>query len=378
MQPITDDPRDDLTAAQVVSLLEDEDLIIAGGLEIVDLGLNLIQDIKDDLAGGTVERQSYADMHGTARLKVTRLLDWGAGLVRPYITIYGGGISARWNLGVYHTSTPAYSLEESPATYEVEGYDILLRLNQSVGDAYSIGAGDSYLLKVEEILLQRGYLVYLIDQSSAATVAPSARVWAFDDTITWLTIVNDMLGSIGYAGIWSDWDGRLRCEPYELPIDRAPEWYYSDDQATTMLGTKRSVERDYFSTPNRWVVYRSNAIEGTTPIEGDGIYTYQNDAIGDTSVEARGGLVITRAEGVDVADQLSLIARAQQMIDADMQVPTIINVETSPNPQHWHFDRLFLQDSASIPVADVMCTQWSLPLPPDSGPMTQTWRVLSQ
>jgi hypothetical protein len=53
-------------------------------------------------------------------------------------------------------------------------------------------------------------------------------------------------------------------------------------------------------------------------------------------------------------------------------------VEVAPNPRHWHFDRLLLQDSASIPVADVMCTQWSMPLPPDAGDMTQQWRVLAQ
>jgi hypothetical protein len=201
-------------------------------------------------------------------------------------------------------------------------------------------------------------------------------VWAFDDSITWLTIVNDMLASIGYAGIWSDWNGRLRLQPYLNPIDRAPEWYYSDDAATSMLSTKRSVERDYFASPNRWVIYRSNLVDGDTPVEGDGIYTYINDSTGDTSVDARRGLVITHTEGVDVADQGALVARAQQIINADMEVPTLYAVQVSPNPLHWHFDRLLVSDSAAIPVADVMCTQWSLPLPPDQGDMTQQWRVL--
>jgi hypothetical protein len=94
-------------------------------------------------------------------------------------------------------------------------------------------------------------------------------------------------------------------------------------------------------------------------------------------VQARRGLVVTRPpEGFDVADQAALIARAQAMIDADIQVPTIYHVETSPNPLHWHFDRMLIFDSAAFPAADVMCTQWSLPLPPDTGDMTQEWRVL--
>lgn len=377
MQPYVDPPRDQLTSDQIVQLLQNEEAIeLTGGLEIVNINLDMIEDISGDLGGGSVERQSYADLHGSARFKITRTIDWGGDLLRPYIVISGGGIEARFNLGVYHPTTPAHSLEETPATYDVEGYDILLRLHQSVGDAFSIAAGESYLVKIEEILQGRGYTQYIIDQQAASSVAPDARVWAFDDSITWLTIVNDMLASIGYAGIWSDWNGRLRLQPYLNPIDRAPEWYYSDDAATSMLSTKRSVERDYFASPNRWVIYRSNLVDGDTPVEGDGIYTYINDSTGDTSVDARRGLVITHTEGVDVADQGALVARAQQIINADMEVPTLYAVQVSPNPLHWHFDRLLVSDSAAIPVADVMCTQWSLPLPPDQGDMTQQWRVL--
>jgi hypothetical protein len=378
MQPLTDPVRPNVTADQVRQLLQDEEaLTLQGGLEIVDLSLNVIEDISGDLAGGGVERSSYADMHGTAQFRITRNIGWGGDLLRPYIVISdGGSLSARFNLGVYHPVAPEWPLEESPPTFDVEGYDILLRLNQPVGDAFSIAAGQSYLVAVETILLARGYTQYLIDWTKADTVAPTSRVWAFSDNVTWLTVVNDMLGSIGYSGIWSDWDGRLRVEQYTNPAERGYEWVYTDDQATTMMSARRTVSYDYFSAPNRWVILQSNVVEGATPVEGAGLYTYVNDSVGDTSVQARRGLVITRVEGVDVADQSSLIARAQSIIDADMTIPTLIRVEVSPNPLHWHFDRLLIGDSSSIPVADVMCTQWSLPLPPDSGDMVQQWRVL--
>lgn len=382
MQPLVDWPRSSVTAAQVKALLQDEESVtISGGMEIVDINLNVIADISDDLAGGKVERNSYATMHGSASFDITRQIDWGGDLLRPYVTLAAGAgrakYSARFNLGVYHPTTPAWPLKESPPTFSVEGYDILLRLNQSVGDAYSIAAGESYLAKVEAILLAQGYTQYVIDQTSADKTAPTSRVWAFDDQITWLTIVNDLLGAIGYAGVWSDWDGRLRCEQYVNPIERAPEWSYSDAQATTMLSTERSVEFDYFSAPNRWVVYRSNMADDDVPIvEGNGIYTYVNQSVGPTSVDARRGLVITRTESVDVVDQGALIARANEIINADLTIPVLYNVATFPNPLHWHFDRLLLQDSASLPIADVMATQWSLTLPPATEDMTQQWRVL--
>lgn len=378
MQPLTDATRPGVTAGQVRQIIVNEPSIqLRGGLEIVDINLTVVEDISDDLAGGNVERSSYATMHGSGRFRITRRLDWGGDLIRPYLIMSGGGLSARFNLGVYHPTTPDWPLEENPPTYEVEGYDILLRLNQPVGDAFSIAAGQPYLATVEEILIARGYTAYVIDQTAAGTLSPSTRAWIFDEQTTWLSIVNDLLGSIGYAGVWSDWDGRLRIEQYQSPIERGHEWIYTDDPETTLLGPDRSVGYDYFSAPNRWVIYQSNVIEGATPVEGNGIYTYINESRGDTSVQARRGLVITKTVGVDVADHASLIVRAQEIIDADMTIPTYYDVNLpSPNPLHWHFDRMILQDQSTVPIADVLCTQWSMPLPPDQGDMTQQWRVL--
>lgn len=377
MQPYVTPERSHLTAEQVVNLVQDApSLVISAGLEVIDLNLNMIEDISDDLAGGQVSRNSYADLHSTCELSITRTLDWGADIVRPYYVMTDGTLTARFNLGAYHINTPAWSASEVPPTYEVIGYDMLLRLQQPVGDAYSISAGANYLEEIEQIITGRGYTKYVIDQARAGTVAPSSRAWAFDETITWLTILNDLLGAIGYAGVWSDWDGRLRCEPYVNPVERSPEWYYSDDPATTMLSTDREYHTDFFEAPNRWVYYRSNAAEEEAPVEGNGIYTYQNDTVGDTSVAARRGLVITRVVGVDVADQAALIARANQGIQADMEVPTLINVRTSPNPLHWHFDRIVVQDSHAMPIGDVQATQWTLPLAPSTEDMEQSWTVL--
>lgn len=367
--------RDGLTAAQVTAILSGgSDLHLSAGLELVDLSLAALEDISTDLQEGTVSRNSYAKLHATAQLRITRELDWGAALLRPYMRLSSGGLTARWNLGVYHPSTPELSTEESPQTFAVDGYDILLRLRQPVGDSYAIAAGDAYLAVVEQILVGRGYQAYLIDQAAAGMVAPSARAWVFDDQTTWLTIVNDLLSSIGYQGIWSDWDGRVRCEPYVLPQLREVEWTYTDDPATTMLAPDRRRARDFFAAPNRWVVYRTGMTDGETPVEGAGIYTWVNDAVGDTSVQARGGLVITKVAGVDAADQSALVAQAQQIIQDDMDIPAVWSIGSSPHPGHWHFDRLFV-DTAEL-LADVQCTAWTLPL--DGGDMTQEWRVIAQ
>jgi hypothetical protein len=379
MQPPTDTPRDNLTAAQVVALLQAAEARNAtAGLELVDLDLNVLEDISDDLAGGRIDRNSYAELHATASLQITRSLDWGNDLVRPYLTLSAGSVSARFYLGVYQVSTPAWDLEESPPTFDVDGYDVLLRLDDSVGDAYSIAAGDAYLTRVADILTDRGYTQVIIDQTAAATVAPASRTWAFADETTWLSIVNDLLASVGYAGIWSDWNGRLRCEPYVLPVQRSVEWTYTDDVATTMLGTKRTVQRDYFNAWNRWVFYQQNQVDGATPVEGAGRVTIVNQSVGDTSVDARRGLVRSRpAVGLDAANQAALVVQALAIVSADMDIPTVMESPVALNPLHWHFDRLLVLTDDPI-VADVMCTTWSIELPPSTELMRQSWRTVSQ
>jgi hypothetical protein len=370
--------RSGLTAAQVESLIIDsEGVVISAGLELIGLDLSVIEDISDDLGGGDITRDSYADLHATANLSISRPLAWGSDIVRIYYTMTDGITAARFNLGAYHVDTPEQHTAETPQTFSVVGYDMLLRLNQKVGDAFGLSVGDSILGTVESILTARGYTQYIIDQTRGAATATSPRAWPFDETTTWLTIVNDLLSSVGYRGIYADWDGRLRCETYINPADRDPEWFYTDDAATTLLGPDRTIHHDYFAVPNRWVFYLTNIAEGASPVEGAGIYTVQNDAVGDASINARGGLVVTSPIGIDAVDQAALVAAGDARVQADMDVPTTIEVPTFPNPLHWHFDRLTLLDTAAMTASDVQCTSWRLALPPDVSDMEQSWQVIS-
>ena len=376
MQLPTAPPRESLTEAAVVGLIRDAPAVeMAAGLELLDADLHVIDDVTDDFGGGSVARNGYATLHGTAQLGVARTLDWGRAIVRPYMSMTDATTTARFNLGAYVTSTPKRVIGQSPPMHAVAGYDILHTLATPAGEAYAVDAGVGYLAAVETILTNRGYVGYVIDQSAAASMLPSSRVWPLDQGTTWLNIVNDLLGAVAYQGIWSDWDGRLRVQRYLSPIARAPEWYYDVDPVRSMLDSLRTVERDFFEAPNRWVAVRANNIDGPAPVEGDGIFTYVNQFVGDTSVEAR-GRIISKVVPLEAADHAALVAAAQITIDADMRIPTKLSHATFPNPLHWHFDRLVLTDAELGPAADVLSTQWTLPL--NGANQTHEWTVLSQ
>ncbi len=375
MQPLTAPPRDGLTAAAVTVLIRDTPgLHVSAGCELIDLGLNVVADISDRLAGGAVARESYATLHGSAQLSIEDTLDWGTAIVRPYLVLASPQTTARFNLGAYFTSTPKTELGAEPVLYRAECYDILDLLADPVGGAYAVPAGAAYLSTVEAILRERGYQRFVIDQSAAAKVLPSAKTWAMDENITWLTVVNELLGSVAYRGVWSDWDGRLRLEPYLSPGSQSSEWTYDVTLETSMLADPRTVTRDFYRAPNRWVFYRSNGIDGPAPVEGDGVYTYTNQSAGPTSVDARGGRVTTKPVPLAVADHASLVAAAQITIDADLRLSTKLDIRTAPNPLHWHFDRLTVDDPAIGPPAAALCTKWTLPL--DGSDMSQDWTLL--
>lgn len=372
MQPIA---RSGLTAAQVTALIQTASAVeVDSGLELLDMGLNVVADISADLRGGSVSRASYATLHGTASLAVSRELDWANALVRPYMTMTDGINTARFNLGAYLTSSPRTETGESPVTWAVDGYDILHVLNTPIGDAYTVAAGVGYLAAAERVLLDQGIVRYNIDQTSAAAVLGSPRVWVLDTQTTWLNVVNALLAAIGYQGVWSDWDGRLQLGPYQSPTDRGPEWVYDTGPDTSMLAPKQVTVRDYFNAPNRWVFYWSKDPSLGAPTEGNGVYTYVNYTYGVTSVNARGRVITAPPVQVDAADQASLVTQAQSAIDADLRLKTTFEVSVFPNPLHWHFDRLTVAGSQLGTIMDVLVSKWTLPLDGSDGP--QEWQLL--
>lgn len=375
MQLPTAYPRDGLTVADVVYLIQDAPAVSYGrGCDLIDMNLSLQRELAGDFRGGSVSRSAYADLHGSAQLAFATELDWGSAIVRPYFTISAEGVTARFNEGAYFVSIPARDMEEDPPTFEVQGFDILSALNDRVGESYAVDAGVAYLTAVETILTERGYTQYVIDQESATAVLPSPRTWPIDDNRTWLHICNDLLGAVGYLGMWSDWDGRLRCGPYQQPRDRAAEWYYDTGAQTSMLSRSRRLQDDFYDAPNRWVAVRSNNIDGPAPVLGDGVFEYVNDSDGPTSVAARGREITAEIMRLDVADQASLERAAMSKIDADIRRKSSIELSTGPNPLHWHFDRLHVNDPGLGAHLEILSTGWTLPL--DGGDMQHIWSVL--
>ena len=114
MQPLTAAPRESLSAEQVLFLLRDAPAVTFGrGLEVLDLYLDVIEDISGEFLSGQATRNNQATIHGTCDLIVGRDIDYGQQLLRPYMTLTAGGVTARFNAGAYVCSAPQADYGES-------------------------------------------------------------------------------------------------------------------------------------------------------------------------------------------------------------------------------------------------------------------------
>lgn len=138
MQPLTAPPREHLTEQQVKDLITGDEVTIEAGLELLDSRNRYVDDISADLAGGRVFYEGRDTVPGKCSLQIQRPLAWGRDRVRVYMTLSNAAVSARFNLGVYVLTTPKTPRGETPATFDVQGYDLTQVLLDPIGDTYVV------------------------------------------------------------------------------------------------------------------------------------------------------------------------------------------------------------------------------------------------
>jgi hypothetical protein len=365
MQVLTAAPREALTSAQIISVLNADALEVDKGLELLDASDTVVSDLSADLLGGEVERHNYADVHGTVRLSVSRELAWTTDRVRPYLLLRDPvtEISTRYNLGVYLLKTPERVLGESPPVFDVSGVDKVSLLQSVVGDTYVVPTGTSYLDAVTSAISAAGAGSRVnLGGPAVGTTLASPMVWALTESsqATWLNVVNDLLASVGYIGVWADSDGYFRSGPYATPLTRATEWALSvDDPRTSLVSEDRTEKSEGFEAVNSWRFVQRGII--AAPSEGSGVYTFTNSSDGPFSVDTI-GRTIRKVVYLDAADQTALVAQGNAVIQADRQVTRTFDLRTGPLPQAGHFDVLTYQDADAGGLTKVQARSWTLPL----------------
>lgn len=370
-----------LTTAEKALLLADN-IEVEYGLDLLHPDLSFREDISGDLIEGSIQRSMFANIHGTITLTLSRSLQWGIDLVRPWMRLRdkGTGFSARWDLGVYMLTSPERVRGETPETYSVDGYDRLYLLDRQVGRDYSVTVNTTYRKALTDVFAAAGLTGFDIDGAAADHTLPRERLWPLvpvttnpdqtDTPVTWLRIINDLLLAINFRGVWADEKGRFRCSAYQRPETRPHEFHFDVDDPETILDEERWVSLDQWKTPNRWVFIASNPPEGVIPSESNGyIYVVDNlneDSLSQAAPPVGRGLVWASVFKYEVASQQMLIALGNRRVAQDRSNPTKYRVTTGPFPPAGHFDVFTYSDEGHRRVQAV---EWDMAL--DDDPRVQ-------
>lgn len=351
---------DGLTEAELHAILSGSNLDVDFGVDLLDAQNRFLADLTPDLESGAVERGCHRTIHGTCSLRLSRVLDWGSQRVRPWQRITTSRGSFRVELGVYLLTVPKRVAGEEPVTYDVEGFDQLLVLDTLAGRSYEVTTGTAYLDAARDVAALAGIDAVLVDSSAAGVTLPRPMTWPIDEQTTWLRIINDLLAAVGYRAAWFDWQGQLRFEPNPDFGSRPVEWVYNSADPLTTVSEQVTSQADFTDTPNRWVVIVDD------PQAGDGagapiVREDSNPSTGPTSIAAR-GRTITRVERIQAANAAAAEAVLARIKAEDMDVLRHLELSTSPNPLHWHFDVVTVLDDRVGASGRWVVTDWSVPL----------------
>ena len=390
-----------LSIAERTALLEVVGPHFDAGCDLLDADDVFIEDISPDFVaeGSSVGHGIYRPLHGTARLLVSRELQWGFQRVRPYMLVASAGPARdyllsdsgevlltddgatyfagarlpvtwyRFNLGVFLLSTPQRDSASTPPLWSVDCYSKLKVLSTPYGSSYTIAAGANVVEAVEALIVEAGETKVNITPSSAVQLSVrsfslgrsdnddgSAQEW------TALGICNALLNSIGYRALTDDEEGFFVSVPYQAPDQLGPMASYSADSPTTTVGEDRTAVADFFDAANVVIGINTDLGQDAIPVPDNGIATRSNAADGPTSIAGRGDTEYRRIISGSFASQDALVTAVESALNDEKRITTRVEIMVSPNPAHGHFDVVNYRDDQLSVNGRFLVTDWDLPL----------------
>lgn len=154
----------------------------------------------------------------------------------------------RFQLGLFRLDEPSETLDfRENDVAQVQGSDLTVLLMQpSVGEAYTVPAGTSYMTAVSTVINLLGLRYSL---PGATFVTPSAFTW--QPKTPYLTIINELLSGINHFDLWANVYGVLTTRPRVTPSDDTVAVAYRTNQEPRMIRGALPRKRTSVRPPNR-------------------------------------------------------------------------------------------------------------------------------
>ena len=244
-----------------------------------------------------------------------------------YSATLADGSAVSWPMSVYRCATSRRDHDGDHVSVRVSLYDRSLPLRRGrTRTSYTLARGTTVVPAVRSLLATHAAGAPCVVEDSAATLR-SDMTW--DGGTPWATVIDDLLGAIGYTRLAADRDGVLRSGPHVAPTDRPVVWTYAPGPSALHSGRWGHEEDDY-DVPNRVTLVSRG--------DGDAEALTSTVTLDDLvpghplSQAVTGEWVDLFEEGVEAATQAVLDAEARRRLMAGLRVASTVDVSHAPLP----------------------------------------------
>lgn len=201
------------------------------------------------LTDGSLDWSIFRAVPGSGSITLTlnheqdQGVDWLHDRLR--VTHHNGG--QRTPMGVWLLSVPGRDVDGPITTTTIGLSDKTELMNAPIGEWYTVPAGTNVVEHVIGIIEGRGE--HAISATESTQTLNTAQTWDPSEGVTWLQVVNDLLGLINYQTLWADMDGNLRLEPYLLPAQRPIVATYGQRATDLLMRPAWTDEAELFDIP---------------------------------------------------------------------------------------------------------------------------------
>ena len=259
------------------------------------------------------------------------------------------------SLGMFRVAS-LREVRENGLWMQIEAYDRSWLLKSArTEQLLHLSAGSSYISAIKNLMLQAG-IVWVRSKASTAVLA-SDREWGIGTDL--LSIVNVLLGEIGYRPVWFDADGWAHLEPYITPSAAHIRHSYGPaNMRLSRMASEWEQETDLFNAPNVFICVCSNA-DRSAVLRAVSENTSLSSA---KSIYRRGMRIHDVVKVEQISDQAALQAYANKLRDESLLSTKTLSFSTPAEAGHGSGDVI----SISMPGIEGVYKEvsWNLSMAP--------------
>lgn len=224
--------------------------------------------------------------------------------------------------GVWLLSSPALSATDLHVGWQVGCSTKMLIIDEDgLIDAVTYPAGTPVIQSVVDLIQSTGETRIATTDTDATLSTPMS----FDAGESKLTVINKLLETIAYWGLYVDNSGVFQVQPWVAPKDRQPTWVF-EHGPKNLARADYTREQNLAGIPNR-VICRTRGDDDEPALVG----VAQNISGNPYSIEGR-GRVIQRVYDVEATSQSSVDALAAMYLENAMSPILKSSIETAVVP----------------------------------------------